>query len=339
MSEDSKATVTASGSGLSGPEKAVLMLLSLEEGMAAPIVSELDAADLKRLREVAAEMRTVPAAALEEVYEEFVSKSGEAVAVPRGGVRYLRRLSTRALGEARADEIFMDAPPSALDRLAAAEPSALAAVLENEHPQLIAAMMSQIDADKGAMLIEMLPEPVRPEVLARLGTMTEVPGALLEDVATAISAELPSGDGGSAISVDGVARSAAVVRMLGKETCELLLGDLEESNEDLAAEIRRAMYSFDDLRLIDPKSLRELLKAVPGDRLTLALKTASEDLKTHLFSSMSKRAGDLIRDDLEMLGGVRLADVEAAQAEIVEIALRLEAEGTLSLGSDNDEVV
>lgn len=324
---------------LTGPEKAVLLLLSLEENEAAPIVGELDSADVRRLREVASKMRTVPVTALDGVYREFVEKSEEAIAVPKGGVRYLRQVSSRALGEAKADEIFIDAPPTGLDRVVAADPTALAAVLENEHPQLTAAILSQLDPGQGATLLEALPEESRGSVLTRLGTMTEVPASLLEEVATAVASELPTGTSSASLAIDGVSRSAAVVRKLDKETCELLLGDLESADDELAAAIRRAMYSFEDLRLIEPRSLRDLLKAVPGDRLTLALKTASDELKQHLFGSMSKRAADLISEDLELLGGVRLADVEAAQTEIVEIALRLEAEGTLSLGGDDDEVV
>jgi len=124
---------------LTGPEKAVLMLLSLDEGAAAPIVAELEPAELRKLREVAVMMRAVPTTALEEVYGEFVERSQEAIAVPRGGVSYLRRLAQRALGDARSQEIFVDSPQSGMERLALAPPTSVAAVLENEHPQLIAA--------------------------------------------------------------------------------------------------------------------------------------------------------------------------------------------------------
>ncbi len=310
------------------------MLLSLDEASAAPIVAELDAEDVRRLREVATLMRSIPASALDDVYREFVQRGEEAVAVPRGGVKYLRRLASSALGDARADEIFLDGPQSALDRVEATDPGSLAAVLENEHPQLVAAILSQLAPERAAAVVEALPEDLRPIALERLGTMTEIPQSLLEEVAGAITAELPAAETEGSLLIDGVARSAALVRKLSKETCEALLSAIEQDNDVLASEIRRSMYSFEDLRAIEPKSLRELLKAVPGDRLTLALKTASDDLKVHLFSSMSKRASDLIREDLELLGGVRLADVEAAQLEIVETALRLEAEGTLSLAGD-----
>jgi len=316
---------------LSGPEKAVLMLLSLDEATATPILSEMDAGDVRKLREAASNMRAVPATALELVYTEFIQQTKEAVAVPRGGVRYLRKLAGRAMGEVKASEIFIDQQESALDRLAAADPAAIASVMEHEHPQLVAAILSQLDNEKAARVLEQLPEASRSQVLERLGTMTEIPSALLEEVATALAAELPTSQKDTVRTVDGIARSAALVRRMGRETGEALLGVLEEGNQELATEIRRAMYTFEDLSVLDARALRSLLEAVPVEKLTMAMKTASESLRNHIFTSMSKRAAERIKEDMEVMGGVRLADVEAAQREIVEVALRLDAEGTISL--------
>jgi flagellar motor switch protein FliG len=318
---------------LSGAEKAVLLLLSLDEAAAAPIVGELAPEHIKRLREAAAEMRSVPANALHQVYSEFISISAEAVAVPRGGMGFIRRISARALGEPEAQKIFEDRPLTSVDRVAAAEVGTLAGLLIHEDPQLTAALLSQLPAEKAAAILELLPEEMRPQVLTRLGSMREIPGFLVEEIATALAAELPEPGAGGGVAVDGVSRSAALVRALSKETGDLLLSDVEAENEVLAQEIRQAMYSFEDLKMVDARSMRELLKAVPGDRLTLAIKTASLELANHIFSGMSKRAAERVREDLELLGAVRLADVEAAQQEIVEVALRLAAEGTLSLGS------
>lgn len=331
---------SSNSGGLSGPEKAVLLLLSLDEKAAGPIVSELLPDHVKRLRETAAQMRSVPSNALHEVYAEFLSKSGESVAMPRDGVGFIRRLSAKALGESQTQQIFEDKPKTPFDRVAAAEDDVLAGLLVNEDPQLTAALLSQLPAEKSAAVLALLPEETRPLVLARLGAMREMPGHLIDEVARAIAAELPEPGAGGAVVVDGVTRSAALVRALSKEVGELLLSDVEAENELLAAEIRQAMYSFEDLRLVDARSMRELLKAVPGDRLTLAIKTASPELSTHIFSGMSKRAAERVREDLELLGAVRLADVESAQQEIVEIALRLAAEGTVSLGGGGkDEFV
>lgn len=323
---------------LTGPEKAVLLLLSLDENAAAPIVAELDGAELRKLREVAAMMQAIPASALDEVYSEFLERSQEAVAVPRGGVNYIRRLAARALGETKSQQIFVDAPPSGMDRIANAPTASLASVLENEHPQVIAAILSQLEATRAARIFEALPAAAQPQVLARLGTMTEVPAGLLEGVASAISAELPPPDAEAAVSVEGIARAAGIVRKLNKSVAGDLLTQLTQEQSEIAAEIRRALYSFEDLKALDVRALRAILKEVPNEKLVLALKTASEALKKHIFSSMSSRAAEFLRDDLAQMGGVRLTEVEAAQREIVETALRLEAEGTISLGGDDDLV-
>jgi flagellar motor switch protein FliG len=322
---------------LSGPEKAVLLLLSLDERAAAPIVSELSPEHVKRLRETAAQMRSVPSQALHDVYTEFLTRSGEAVAFPRDGVGFIRRISARALGETETQKLFEEKPKTAIDKVAAAEDEVLAGLLANEDPQLTAALLSQLPTEKSAAVLALLPEASRPQVIGRLGALKELPSHLVEEVATALAAELPEPGAGGATPIDGVSRSAAVVRALNKEVGELLLSDVEAENELLAAEIRQAMYSFEDLRSLDAKSMRELLKAVPGDRLTLAIKTASPELTQNIFGGMSKRAADRVREDLELLGAVRLADVEAAQQEIVEIALRLAAEGTLSLGGGGED--
>lgn len=324
---------------LSGPEKAALLLLSLDEAAAAPIVAEMEPADIKRLREVAGNLRAIPADAIDRVYEEFVKRSQAALAVPKGGVSYLRKLSKRALGESATQQIFDEAPPTALARVASADPTTLAALLETEHPQMVSAILSQLPPEKAAGVLEQLPEASRGTVLKRLGALTEVPAGLLEEVATALVGELPVAGESGAIVVDGVRRSAQLVRNLSKEVCESLLGEVEDDDEELATEIRRAMYSFEDLRAVDPRSMRELLKSVASDRLTLALKTASPEMRDHIFSGMSKRAAERIREDLELLGAVRLSEVEEAQREIVEVALRLEAEGVLSLGNDGEALV
>ena len=324
---------------LTGPEKAVLMLLSLDEGTASPIVAELDDAELRKLREVAAMMRGVPASAIEDIYREFVDRAQEAVAVPRGGVSYLRRLAGRALGEGRVEGIFMDAPIKPMDRLAHADPIALAGVLENELPQMIAAVLSQLEPGRAARILEALPPEKQAEVLSRLGSLTEVPAGLLEGVASAIAAELPTSEAEASVSVNGVSHAAAMVRKLSKAAAGELLERVSSQQGEVANEIRRAMYTFEDLKEIDVRALRNLLKEVPTDRLVLALKTASEEVKNKIFASMSSRAGELLRDDLSALGSVRLVEVEAAQREIVEAALKLEAEGVISLGGGGDDMV
>lgn len=323
---------------LTGPEKAVLMLLSLDEATAGPIVAEFDASELRKLREVATLMRAVPSTALNEVYAEFIDRGRNLVAVPHGGISYLRRLAANALGESRSEEI-LDAPAGGLERIAKASSDTVAAILTNEHPQVAAAILSQLDPLHAVRVFEMLPVEVQTPVLLRLSSLTEVPAGLLETVAAAFADDLPAADTEAAISVDGITRAAAMVRRLGKERAGEMLARITDENADIAAEIRQAMFTFEDLLKVDMRSIRAILSEVPSDVLVLALKTASEAVKEHILSCMSQRASELIRDDLEALGAVRLAEVEAAQRQIVEAALRLEAGGAISLGQEEEGVV
>src|SRR5690606_30301843 len=275
-------TMTSATVELSGPEKAVLLLLSLDEGAAASIVAELGPDDVRALREAASSMKAVPASALDSVYDEFVKRSQTAVAVPKGGLSYLRKVSARPLGESATRDILQAMPPTALARISSTDPGTLATLLDGEHPQLVAAVLSQLPPEKAAIVLEALPDETRATALKRLGALTEIPTSLLEEVANALLSELPNADPQRAIPVNGVRQSAQLVRNLSKEACEMLLGEVENDDEELAAAIRRAMYSFEDLKLIEPRSMRELLKSVPGDRLTLALKTASEQMRSHI---------------------------------------------------------
>jgi flagellar motor switch protein FliG len=324
---------------LTGPEKAVLMLLSMEETVAEPILRELTPEQVRTLRTVAAEMRAVPASAISGVYSEFIEKSSEAVAMPSTMREMVRKMTTRALGEVEETGPAEEKPLTSLQRIEQADVRILAGLLRTEDPQLVAALMSQLPPEKAAPVVERLPPESRSQVVTRLGSLTEVPEELVLEIADAIAAELPEPGAGGCVSVDGISRSAAVVRSLRKETSEVLLGEIEQENETLASEIRQAMYSFQDLAVMDPRGMRELLKAVPGDRLTLALKTAGPELAQLIYSGMSKRAAERVREDLQLMGAVKLSDVEQAQREIVEIALRLESEGTLSLGGGGDDLV
>lgn len=326
-----------SKSELTGPEKAVLMLLSLDQAAAAPIVEELDATELRKLREVAAMMRAVPTSALEKVYSEFIQRGNELVAVPHRGVSYLRRLATTALG--KAEDAQEEVKESAISRIGLAPPEAIAAVIEHEHPQIAAAILSQLDAARAARVMQQLPDEVKISVLLRLSTMTEIPAGLLETVAEAFAQGLPEPSNEASISVDGLSSAASLIRRLGKEVAAEMLEQITDENSELAEEIRQAMFTFEDLQQVAPRSLRSILTEVPSDVLVVALKTASEKLREHIMSCMSKRAADLLREDLEMMGSVRLAEVEAAQKEIVNTALRLDASGAISLWEESEDVV
>lgn len=320
---------------LTGAEKAVLFLLSLDEAVAAPIVRELNEADLRKLRAVASTMREVPSGALDEAFREFLARSSAAVAVPRGGLSYLRRLSVGAFGEARAREVFEDrTTTSPLARLEGAPSDAVAALLASEPAQLVAAILARLEPKAAAAILGSMPVERQSTVIAHVSRMTELPAKVVEDVASALANELPSDDASTLISVDGIARAAGMLNAAGRETSSMILKHMESDDDALATEVRQAMFTFEDLGRLDARAMRELTREVPSERMTLALKDAPPAVVDAVFAGLSTRAVELIKDDLELLGKVRRSDVESARKEVIDAALRLEAEGRIDLGRD-----
>lgn len=321
---------------LTGPEKAVLFLLSLDEEVATPIVRELNDSELKKLRAVASTMREIPRGAIDSTFREFLERSTSSVAVPRGGLPYLRRLSAEALGEARARDVFDNRETSPLARLEIAPPEAVGALLAGEPPQIAGSILAQLEPNASAAILATMDNERQAAVLAHVSRMTEVPATVLEDMAAALANELPSSDAATLVTVDGVAKAAAILNATSKETSKAVLAELEARDAAAAKEVREAMFTFEDLVRLDARAMRELLREVPTERLTLALKDAPDDVVSAIFAGLSKRAAELITDDLQLLGKVRKTDVEAARLEVVQAALRLESEGKIDLGMESE---
>jgi flagellar motor switch protein FliG len=321
---------------ITNAEKAVLFLLSLDEEVARPIVEELDEEDIKKLRAVAGAMRVVPKDSVDRTFKEFLEKSDSAVAVPRGGLRYLRRLSANSIGEDRARALFEDGVVSPLARLESASPDDVASILANEPPQLAAAVLSMLSPASAAEILNALGDDQKAALVRHMSRMKQVPASVIEDVATALAAQLPDADQTALVTVDGVAKAAELLNASSKNASSNILAQLESDDPELAATVRQAMFTFEDLARLDTKSMRTLLREVATDKLTIALRGASDAVTTAVFGGLSSRAAELIRDDLANMGHVRKADVEAARKEVVEAALALEDAGKLSLGREDE---
>ncbi len=321
---------------LTNAEKAVLFLLSLDEASARPIVEELGEEEIRKLRTVASTMREVPKDAIEHTFKEFLERSGSAVAVPRGGLPYLRKLSAVALGEDRTRAVFEDGVTSPLTRLERARPEDVASLLETEPPQLAAAILSVLPPQSASSILFAMSEQRQQAVIKNVGRMTQVPATVLEDVAAALVAALPTSDAATLVSVDGVAKAAELLNSTGKSGQELILGFLDTEDPELATDVRQAMFTFDDLVRVDSRQMRVLLREVASDRLVLALKGAPDVVVEAILAGLSSRAASLVRDDLEAMSNARKADVLAARREVVSTALRLEADGQLDLGRGDE---
>jgi flagellar motor switch protein FliG len=321
---------------LTGPEKAVLFLLSLDEEVARPIVAELDESDLRKLRAVASTMHEVQPDAIDHTFKEFVERSSKQVAVPRGGLPYLRRLSVGAIGDQRTREVFEDGVTSPFARLEVAQPDTVGSLLSKEPPQIVGAILAKLEPRAAAAILASMPVERQAAVVGHVGRLTEIPAKVLEDMAMAIANELPASDTTTLVSVDGVAKAAQILNAAGKASSAALLTALEEHDGDLARDVRQAMFTFEDLQRVDPRSMREILREVPTERLTMALKDAPQAVASAIFAGLSARAGELIRDDLAVLGNLRKTEIDRARLEVVQIALQLEADGKVDLGRGNE---
>jgi len=247
----------------------------------------------------------------------------------------LRRLSANAIGETRAREVFEDGVTSPLARLEGAAPDAVASLLSNEPPQLVAAVLARMEPKAAAAILGSMPVDRQGTIIAHVSQMTELPAKVVEDIATALAGELPTDDAATLVSVDGIARAAEMLNAAGKESSTAILQLIEAENDTLAKEVRQAMFTFEDIKRLDPRAMRELLREVPSERLTISLKGASAEILNAVYSGLSSRAADLIKDELELVKA-RKADIEAARREIVDVALRLETDGRIDLGREEE---
>lgn len=316
---------------LTNPEKAVVFLLSLDEEAARVLVADLGEGELKKLRTTAATMKEVSKGSLDTTFREFLEKTGEAVALPRGGVRYLRRLTTTTHGEDAARDVFDEATATPMQRIERAKPQDLAALLMSEPVQLVAAFLSVLPAKLSAGVLQEMDAERQQEIVRAVTELKEIPTTALEEAAEAIAAVLPVSDGGTVQTIDGMSKAAQVINAADKSVQQTLLAAIESNDPELLEKVREAMFTFEDLKKLDERAMRMLLREVPAERLVLALKGADDDLIDALLAGLSSRAAQLIRDDLDVLGYVKKPEIEAARREVVGVALRLESEGRLEL--------
>jgi flagellar motor switch protein FliG len=340
-----------SATTLTGPERALLLLLCFDEDLSSEVLRHFDEDDLRRLAEQAKRTSALPSNALDDACNEFIRKMEQPI-LPRGADGYLKRLAAASHGPERAEVLFADEKPSApIEILRSVRSSTLSELLADEHPQMIAVLLSQLPRSQAAQVVKEMDEARQRDVLRRLASLEEVPSQLLERASEALVRTMSASGRLQAESsrrpFDGVAFAAGLLNELPGETSEKLLAALESADggaaattatgRTLAAKLREAMFTFEDLRGVPARNLQVLLREVPTERLLVAMKTASEKLRDHFFSAMSSRAAAAMREDLASLPPARLSEVEEAQREILEVARRIAAEGRLTLPTGGGE--
>jgi len=284
-------------------------------------------------------IQNVSADQVQDVLWEFV----EALNLPsdmhfKGGDFFKNSLG-RALTGDRAEGLILDVnSPVPFSNIKHIDAKALGAFIRNEHPQTIALVLAHIDPGKSAQIISDFPEPLQQDVIMRIADLENVPMYVLDEVEDVLRQEIKTqGPMGGSRAAGGSGTVAEILNQVDQNTENSIMTKLEEDRPELSNEVRKLMFVFEDLLTVDDRSFRSILKEVNNDDLTLALKSATEEMRAKVFANLSARASDMIKDDLEAMGPTKLSDVEKAQQAILRAAKKLEAEGKIALGKGDGE--
>lgn len=313
-----------------GLEKSAVLLLSLGEEAAAQVFRYLSPFEVGELGRAMREMGTLPRARVERVIDEYEEEAARQTGIGAGADEFLDAALTRALGDERGRQLLtrITGGSGEVRQLAWKEPAEVAALLQEQHPQLVTAVLAQLDRAQAAAILEWLPEALRSEVLQRLAEWHGAPAEALREMEDWLAHRLQedaSQKEGPGLAADLLARLSPAARM------EVEAG-LKEGSPQVYEQLRAQQLEFQDLARLSGESRTRFFKAVPAQTLLLSLKGADPDLVEHLLSNMPETAARRLRVDLESLGGARLSDIESAQAETVSLLREMAVAGELELG-------
>lgn len=326
---------------LSKLDKAAIFLLSLGESDAAAVLKHMGPKEVQRVGTAMAGLRGVQREQVQQVMSDFISVVGEQTGLGVGADSYIRTMLTQALGEDKAnnlvDRILLGDSTSGLDSLKWMEPRAVADVIRYEHPQIQAIVVAYLDPDMAAEVIGYFDHKVRLDVLLRVASLNTVQPSALKELNEILEKQFAGNSNTMRANMGGVKRTADIMNFLESTAETQLIEAIRELDQDLSTKIEDLMFVFDNLADVDDRGIQALLREVSSEILIVALKGADEAIKDKILRNMSKRASELLLDDLEAKGPVRISEVEAAQKEILTIARRMAEAGEIVLGTKGGE--
>jgi flagellar motor switch protein FliG len=323
-------------SRLTGPQKAAAFLMAIGEEASALMLKNLETDEIRQVGSFMFAMSEVKMEDAVELMQEFNLRYSVGGDIYTSGDSFFRNMLPNVLGEGAQDVI------SKLDKereeipfknVQTLDAKVLANFIKNEHPQTIAIILAHLHHDKGAQVLAMLSEPMQFEVLNRVARMETVPQELVREVDKVLEEELLSVGKNTTQILGGILMAAEILNNCDKRTEENVMQVMEDHDPEMAEKVRKLMFVFEDLVAVPDTGIREILKEVRNEELTLALKTASDEMKKKVFKNLSQRAAQMLEEDLSIMGPVRLSDVEAAQQNVINVARRLEKEGKIFLVS------
>ena len=322
---------------LSGVRKAAVLLVAVGEDLAKDILRTLPEADVQRLTEELAELKGVPPELSAEILDEFWELLETQHVMMHGGLDFASRLLQDTFGKQRADDLLMlvrraqEASQGNLAKLQKTDPQQLGKLLDSEHPQTIALVLAHLDPRRASMVLDNLSEEHKVVSIRRLAEMRQFSPEMAQKVALILHRRLENVGDTKRKSYSGFKAVADLLNRVNAEEAKRILEEIEEGQPELALNIRNLMFTFEDLVTVPPATIREIVSGVDKRQLAMALRGANEELRAQIFKSMSSRAVEMLKEDMEVLGPVRSREVAQAQQEILNLARRLEAEGKVIL--------
>jgi flagellar motor switch protein FliG len=331
---------------LSGLEKTAVLFNVLGKEKSFPLMKEMKDTDVRRLLKVMGDMKRAPISLINMVLREFLHKLSEKEEIIFEENFNQPKVISEGLGEERAKQIFGSlkavnlVEQKHLSILESVEPKILAEFLSQEHPQTIALVVAHMEMEKQIATMKQFPEAIRAEVALRMATLDYVAPEKIDELDEVLRQEFAQSGKTQTNKLGGVLAVADLINNLDKKTMNSVMSRLEDKDPILAEEIRQHMFTFTDIVKIDDRGVQLILREVPQDKLILALKSAPDEVKEKIFSAMSQRASDMMREDLMALGPQEVSDVEAAQRVIAASMKRLQEEGKIVIGfSEEQEVI
>jgi flagellar motor switch protein FliG len=328
---------------MEGIRKAAILLVLLGEEASSAIYNCLAPGELQRLTQEIADLNYISADLATRVLKEYHQLSLTQEYLAQGGPDYANKLLVKALGEEEAQNILaqvmlaQEEGAANFEYLQKADPEQLAKFVEGEHPQTIAVVLAHLGAKAASALLAMLPENVRARAIGRLAEMRQFSPEFVNNISLVLHRKLGALGKQSRRSYGGVKVVADVLNRMDQVSSKIILETIEQENPQLVVSIRNLMFTFEDFLTVPDDGIRELLSQMDKKTLALALRGASEDLRNHFFHSMSSRAVDMLKEDMEALGPVRSKNVAKAQQETIALARTLEAEGKIILKAEQKD--
>jgi len=337
------AQIKFKGQTITGPQKAAIFLLMMGEEYTSEVFRKLKPDEITKLVAHMSETRAVPQQLLMQIMEEFLRNIESEGQLMVEGESFLKNVVDGSLGKEKARAVYKELEKSKKNipfgYFDGIDNTIVINLIKGEHPQTIALILASLKSERAAEILSDLPEQIQADVAMRIVKMDQVPKEVIQEVDQMLHKEIRGiGDSGSR-EVDGTTALANILNEIDKSSEEQILSLIEEEDEKMAEEVRQLMFIFEDLLKVDDRGFREILKQIDKQELTVALRTASEELKEKFFSNMSERAREMLREDMEIMGPVRISDVEEAQQKILRAARQLESEGKIILGKGGEDIL